>query len=153
MKFTPFKIDSLKPKEKRYTLFEDSGLGIRVGTTGRVTWVSMYRKDNKQRMMSHGRYPGIKLARARVLHTAAMKKLDEGIDPAPDLIAQREGERNAETFAGLAHEYLNHRDTLKKRSWPEERRNIENELIPQWGGAKTQGHKAPRRCAGAGCDC
>jgi integrase len=136
MKFTPFKIDSLKPKDARYTLFEDSGLGIRVGTTARKTWVTMYRKDSKQRMMSHGRYPDIKLARARLLHTAAMKKVDEGKDPAPDLVAQREGERNAETFASLADEYLNHRDTKKKRSWREEKRNIENELLLQWGNRK-----------------
>lgn len=132
MKFTRFQIDALRPKAERYIVWEDGGLGVRVTPKGRKTWITMYRHKGKSRMMSHGRFPGISLAKARTLHTTALEAVDHGEDPAADLKAHRSKERDAPTFGDLADEYINHRETRQRRSWREQKRVIDSELLPAW---------------------
>jgi hypothetical protein len=45
MRFTDRSIAALKPKAERYEVWEDgrAGLGVRVATQGRNSWVYMYR--------------------------------------------------------------------------------------------------------------
>ncbi len=41
-KFTDRTIAALKPKASRYEIWEGGGFGIRVGTTGRKSWIFVY---------------------------------------------------------------------------------------------------------------
>lgn len=131
-KFTPYQIENLKAGAERYVVWEEGGLGLRITPKGRKTWITTYRHRGKSRMMSHGRYPSISIAKARTLHTKALEDAEKGADPAADLKASRTKERTAVTFGDLADEYINHRDTLGKRSRAEQKRIIDSELLPAW---------------------
>ncbi len=83
MRFTDRSIAALKPKTERYEAWEDgrTGLGVRVSTKGRKSFVFMYRFNGKPRRMTLGTYPAVGLASARVKHASAKALLEKGIDP------------------------------------------------------------------------
>ena len=76
-------IAGLKPKSKRYEVWEDgqTGLGVRMSPAGRKSWIYMYRFNGKPRRMTLGTYPAVGLADARVKHAKAKVDLEKGIDP------------------------------------------------------------------------
>jgi integrase len=101
------------PAEGRVDVWDDtvSGFGLRVSSTGRKTWVLMYRRNGVLRRYTLGIYPTLGLADAREKARDALRDVAHGGDPATEKIA----ERRAETFADLAHEYVE-RHAKKKRS-------------------------------------
>ena len=59
------------------------GFGIRVSSSGAKSFVLLYRHAGKPRRMTLGRYPMLSLAEAREKATAAIRQLEQGIDPVP----------------------------------------------------------------------
>ena len=59
MRFTDRGIAGLKTKDQRFEVWEDghTGLGVRVGTTGRKSWIFIYRFEARPRRMTLGVYP------------------------------------------------------------------------------------------------
>jgi integrase len=94
----------------------------------------MYRVkgDPKKRRLTLDSYPAMTLATARekALETSLAAK--RGQDPA----AEKQGHREASSFTSLAEQYLEKHAKRKKRSWREDARVIEKELLPKWGGRK-----------------
>ena len=82
MRFTDRGIAGLKTKSERYEVWEDghTGLGVRVGTTGRKSWIYLYRFEARPRRMTLGVYPRMGLADARLTHAKARKLLEGGAD-------------------------------------------------------------------------
>ncbi len=84
-----------------------AGSASRVGTSGKRTWIGVYHFEGRPR---EGEVtvpiPEMTLADARVAHATAKKKIKLGTDPGAELIAGKEAEREAETVADLAAEYL-----------------------------------------------
>lgn len=137
MKFTDYTIKSLKPKKIRYEVYEtnSSGFGIRISERGQKSWLTRYRRNGRLVKITHGPYDpkhGITLAAARLAHNECRKLLHNGIDPARKIHAKRQEERNAGTVADLAHEYLERYAKVKKRSWREDARIIEKDVLPEW---------------------
>jgi len=60
-----------------------SGFGVRVSSSGAKSFVLVYRNGGKARRMTLGRYPMLTLAEARDKANAAMRQIEQGIDPAP----------------------------------------------------------------------
>src|SRR5580765_3387125 len=83
MKFTTRSIDALRAKGGRYEVWEANGkgFGLRVATTGKKSWVYLYRFGGKPRRMTFGEFPKMGLADAHETHAKARKLLDKGIDP------------------------------------------------------------------------
>ena len=73
MRLTDRRIAALKAKAERYEVWEDgrTGLGVRISTVGRKSWVFMYRYGGKARRMGLSTYPAVGLADARVKHANA----------------------------------------------------------------------------------
>ena len=59
------------------------GFGVRVSSSGAKSFVLVYRHAGKPRRMTLGRYPMLSLADAREKATAAIRQLEQGIDPVP----------------------------------------------------------------------
>ncbi len=118
MRFTDKGIVALKPKAERYEVWEDgkTGLGVRVSTRGRKSWIYMYRFGGRARRMTIGTYPPLTLANARVLQAKAIESKEEGEDPGVAHIAKRRAERQAHTVADLVEEYLEKHARPNKRS-------------------------------------
>ncbi|MFZ5450919.1 MAG: tyrosine-type recombinase/integrase [Thermodesulfobacteriota bacterium] len=132
MKLTDMVLRNLKPQARRYLLWGDNGFGVRVSPKGKKTFVYSYRFERKARFMTLGDYPRMKLADAHVAHAEAMKKLEKGIDPGAEAVTEREEERKAPTVASLVEEYLEKWARPRKRSWREDKRILEKDILPAW---------------------
>lgn len=138
MKFTDSKIKGLKPKEKRVTLFEDTGLGLRISPTGRKTFVHMYRHNGKQTMLTIGKYPLFSLSRARLEVANLKETVGRGVDPSQGIKAKKIAHNTAPTVEELVFEYIEKHAKLKKKSWKEDNRILNREVVSLWGDLKAQ---------------
>lgn len=140
MRFTDRSIRVLKPKTERHEIWENgrTGLGVRVSTRGRLSWVYMYRFEGRPRRMTLGVYPKMGLAAARLAHAGAKKLLDDGTDPGTQHVEQRRAERKAETVSDLIEEYLERHARPYKKTAAEDERALRKEVEPEWGGRKAK---------------
>ena len=138
MKFTDRKILNLKPGPQRYIEWESNGLGIRVSPHGRKSWVFMYRFNNKPRMMTLGTYPMMTVARAHEAHGKALSDLDQDIDPGANRVKENADSRSAPTVKDLKDEYIRKWAKKHKRSWAEDDRMLEKDVIPTWGNRRAR---------------
>src|SRR5471030_1938680 len=86
-------LDALKPQAKRYEVHDlhCPGLSVRVSLEGRKTFNVKFRYGVQQKRLGLGVYPRLSLAKAREKAIAALRQLDDGVDPAsrrrqPDLL-------------------------------------------------------------------
>lgn len=140
MKFTDAFIRNLRPKEKRYDLRESvrEGFAIRVAPSGRKTWLYFYDFEGRRRRMSLGVYPQVKLSKARDRHGDALKLLRNGKDPAALEMEKRVESLRSPTVAQLAEEYIEKWAKPRKRSWKEDKRNLDKDVVPVWGKRKAR---------------
>ena len=123
-------IRSLTPGERQadYWCVTPKGFGLRVSPGGRKTFIVRYRVAGRRRRVSLGAYPELTLADARRRARQVLGEVASGRDPAQ----VREDVRDAGTVGDLAQLYLTKHAQAKKRSWRQDRRIIENELLPLW---------------------
>lgn len=110
-----------------------AGFGLRVSPKGKKSFQILYRHHRRQRRMVLGSFPAMSLAEARKYAKQMLADAQKGGDPA----SARRANRNAETFGRLAAEYMSLQKKREKRSWPEEQRVINVDLLPAW-----RSHKA-----------
>jgi integrase len=94
----------------------------------------MYRHGGRLRRLTLGTYPPLTLADARDKAKAALHSAGLGGDPAAD----KKAERLAETIAELADGYLNMHAKPHKRSWREDERLLNREILPRWRNRKVR---------------
>lgn len=139
-------IRNLKPAEKEYTRREKGGFGIRVHPSGRKTFFYLYRVDGQRRFLNLGDYPTTKLKEARQDYEEARTKVkllkhgrEEGSDPVEHRKSKkdvREERRKAHTMTELVNEYIERHAKRFKRSWQEDERILNREVVPAWGNRK-----------------
>jgi integrase len=107
-----------------------TGLGLRVSPTGAKSWFVMYRVkgDATKRRLTLDGYPAMTLANARQRALEVLLAASRGQDPG----AEKQELKSAATFGALATEYLDKHAKRKKRSWEEDARVIDRELLPHW---------------------
>ena len=107
MKITDRQVKALKPKTTRYEVWETNGkgLGLRVGPSGRKSWIYMYRFNGKTRRMTFGHYPLMRVAQAHQAHAQARSQLAKGEDPGNTLKTTRQAERQALTVDTVSSNY------------------------------------------------
>jgi integrase len=140
MKFTDRQIKNLKPQAVRYEVFEDRGFGIRVAPSGRKTFIYLYRMpgESKKRRLTIGIYTTLSLAEANRKYAEARGMVAQGIDPGSRTVAERVEERKAPSLANLAAEYMEKWAKPRKRSWAEDKRILEKDILPVWGQRKAK---------------
>lgn len=146
--FTVRKLESLKsPASGRIDYWDQGfpGFGLRISESGTRTWVLMYRtQDGRQRRLKIGRYgrsadaTGLDLADAHSKAREALRDVEHGKDPA----AARDANRTADTVEGLCKLYIEKHAKPNKRSWQNDQRMLNHDVIPAWGNRKA---KAIRR--------
>ena len=139
MRLTDFQIKNLKPQAKRHEVWEGkTGFGVRVTPRGNKSFIYMYRFGGKARRLTLGTYPAMSLAEAHKKYAEAKEKVQKGIDPGVETVAEREEERKAPTVATLVEEYLEKWAKPRKRSWREDKRILEKDVLPAWGQRKAR---------------
>lgn len=105
------------------------GLSLRITSKDVRTWTVFYRdKHARQKRLSLGRYPSVKLVDARELAHAAQRSAAKGGDPVVD----KRAARDVLTFAELAKTYMDDYAKPRKKSWAEDQRHIDADLLPRW---------------------
>lgn len=144
MMFTDRGVLALKPRATRYVIWEENAygqgsLGLRVTPTGTKTFVYMYRFDGKPRMQTIGSYPVVSVAQAREAFGKATRVREEGVDPGSDAVEQHRAARAMLTVTALVDEYIERYAKKRKRSWAEDKRILDKNVVPVLGRHKVDG--------------
>ena len=135
-KFTDTPIKGLKPKSKEYWVREANGFCIRVYPTGIKAWYYIYTFEDRKRYMLLGNYPEVSVDDARIKYNDAWKMLKNGKDPSTQAAEAKDERRKAPTVEYLANEYLEKHAKKKKKSWREDERMLNKDVLPVWGNIK-----------------
>ena len=120
-------VRSLRPDTRQVDYWDVSpkNFGVRVSQAGRKTFIVRYRTAGRYRRMSLGVYPIVSLSDARGHAKQVLGEVASNDDPAQ----VRQDARRAPSFEALAALYLEKHARVKKKSWRQDRRVIENELL------------------------
>lgn len=134
LNFTDRSIKHLRATEKRRVVWAKglAGFGIRISPSGTKSFVYKFDVDGRDRWLTLGRYPKMRLADALQKYGELLAKVEAGIDPADDHVAQNSVERNLPLFAELAHDYIEIHAKPNKRSWKEDQRQLDKDILPKW---------------------
>lgn len=129
-------VRSEKPSDRQRDVWDTTltGFGLRISPGGKKSFQILYRHNRLQRRMAIGPYPAMSLAEARKWAKNLLTEVAKGHDPAADRVTNR----NAETFGELAPDYVKYHSKRKKRSWREDERIINVELLPAWKSRKAK---------------
>jgi integrase len=130
-------VRAAKPGERLYVLYDGQGMCLHVTPWGSKWWRFRYRFRHREKMISLGVYPRVKLAAARRRLADARGLLVRGIDPSADRRQQRVA--ITRTFESVAREWLKGLevpvakglvtiDTLKDAT-----RILERHMLPELG--------------------
>jgi integrase len=132
IRFTARTLEALKPTASSQVDYFDAslpGFHIRISPRGRKAFGVMYRYAGRVRRMTFGTFPPLTLADARERAKEELRKAAKGEDPA----TQKAEDRKSDCFEALAADYLERYAKLKKKSWKEDNRIINNKLNPVIG--------------------
>jgi integrase len=132
IKFTAAKIkflEGIRGKQVDYFDKTLSGFFLRISQDGKKSFGVMYRKSGRLRRMKLGTYPLLTLGKARQEAARTLRNAELGLDPA----TEKKEDRHAESFEQVALEYLERHAKTKKKSWEEDERVINKDLIPEFG--------------------
>ncbi len=136
--FTDRLVASLKTRDGKRTVYWEpsrhgaGALGVRVSESTK-TFVYMYWRDGKAKMMTVGRYPIMSLSEAHKAVGDAMLDLERGGDPAEKQVAENERKKVATTVSDLATEYLEKHAKPLKKTWKEDERILNHDVLPVLG--------------------
>lgn len=91
-----------KPNGGLMKLSDGGGLQLWLQPNGSRLWRLAYRFAGKQRLLAIGPYPTVTLAEARTAREEAKRQIRAGLDPC----AMKKAAKTADTFKGVALEYL-----------------------------------------------
>ncbi|MEW6237547.1 MAG: site-specific integrase [Candidatus Omnitrophota bacterium] len=119
-------------EEKKQCIFWDDelkGFGLRVFPSGVKTFVVGYRLRGRYRLTSIGRYGVFTVETARKAAQEILFNAAKGIDAAEEKAAARRGD----TMADLCAEFFEQHSKIHKRSWKDDKRQIEKIILPTLG--------------------
>lgn len=127
-------VETLKSAGTRTDYYDEtvSGLVLRITEQGHKSWSVRYRTvaphqtPGVERRYTIGTYPKVGLAQARKVAHSVLRRAAEGKDPAGEKQATREGE----TVADLAKLYLTKHAKVHKKSWRDDDRMLNAEILP-----------------------
>lgn len=108
---TAKEIQSAKPRDKEYKLFDGGGLYLAITPNGGKWWRLKYRLNNKEHRLSVGVYPATSLQEARRSRELLKEQIAKGINPSNERKDKKEAEsiqeiKDLNTFEKIARERL-----------------------------------------------
>jgi len=133
-RFTDKFIMNLKPQEKEFWVREGMGFSLRVLPSGEKIWYYIFTFDGRKRYLrlGAGGYPEVSLGDARLMFDIAKVKVKNGVDPLTEQDQRREERRASPTMSELVPDYLERHAKRFKRSWAEDERILNSEVITHW---------------------
>jgi integrase len=138
MPLTDVLVRNAKAGKKSVKLFDGRGLYMEVSPSGGKWWRLKYRFEGKEKRVSLGVYPDVKLKDARDRRETARKLVSDGIDPSENRKAQRSAREDqaANSFEVLAREWFAKSSPIWAASHSDRiMRRLERDVFP-WIGRK-----------------
>lgn len=134
------KLQATESRQVDYFDDKQPGLCLRLGKSGTKSFAVVYRVkgSRKKRRVTIGRFPALSLADARKKARQVMIDAERGKDAGK----KKQELLQAPTFKQLCDMYLE-KHAIHKRSFKEDKRKIEHDLLPAWGTVKA--HEVKRR--------
>lgn len=138
MAFTKRALDALRYDPKgpaQQILWSDEkhdppGFGLRVYPSGRKSFVLSYRtRAGRARILTLGGYGVLTLDEARAKARKELVRVSEGADP----VAERKVERAASNVREFSDAWLEKHAKPHRRSWKEDKRRIDQRIVPALG--------------------
>jgi hypothetical protein len=124
--------------EKRTDYWDDvvRGLVLRVSKTGVKSWNVVYtgQEDGIKRRLTLGKFPAVTLEKARTQALKTMASVAEGENPSSD----KQARRAAMTVDDLASLYIKKYAKPEKKTWQEDLRILNVEVLPKLGKFKAK---------------
>ena len=115
------------------------GFGVRVFASGAKSFILDYRFNGIKRRLTIGAYGELTPKQARDLAVQNLADVARGIDPLAARDAAREAARQAQmalTLREYADVYIERHAKPHKKSWKEDRRRLDREILPTLGSLK-----------------
>jgi integrase len=109
------------------------GFGIRIGSQGDVSFQYLYRTGGKSRRYTLGKFPLVSLHAARMEFHKAALMVAEGRDPAQEKANAKVAQNEAVTVRLLCDEFVERYAKIHKRSWLEDARKLQRDVVPLLG--------------------
>jgi len=119
------------PAPRRDVRWDDdiTGFGVRIYPTGKKSFVLSYRVGGRKRLLALGQYGKITLDQARKMARTELASVISGKDP----VEARRRQAEAATVRELAQEYIERYAKPNKRSWREDERILNYDVVPRLG--------------------
>ncbi|MEA3413861.1 MAG: tyrosine-type recombinase/integrase [Pseudomonadota bacterium] len=142
MKLTKTRIDGFiyqGPPPRRDVRWDEAvtGFGIRIYPSGKKSFVLSYRLHGRKRLFTIAQFGALTLEEARKRAQRCLAGITDDEKPV-DPLDVREKARTGETVNDLATEYLEKHAKAKKKSWREDRRILEKDVLPKLGARKAK---------------
>ncbi len=136
MALTDTEVKNAKPAIKKTKLFDGGGLFLEVSPKGGKWWRFKYRYAGKEKLLSLGVYPDVKLKLARERRDEMRKLLTVGVDPSQNRKAKKEAHliSTANSFEVVALEWhQRHAQNLEPSHAERILRRLQRDLFPWIG--------------------
>ena len=138
VRLTDRAVGGLRKTGQRYEVWDAArpAFGVRVGQSGKKSFVFTYHWEGRPRRLTLGQYPRMTFADAGVALAEARRQLELGMDPGASEVEKRRQQRATPTVRELGGEYLEKHSKPNKRSWEEDERVLNHDVFPVWGSRK-----------------
>lgn len=146
---TPTQLQTAKPKEKEYNLYDGQGLLLRIKPNGSRLWIFNYQHpfSRKRKNIGLGQYPALSLADARRQRDAYLTLLARSIDPKEYRDKQHQEQKATiqNTFEAVAQRWFEvHKTKVKEGTADKIWRSLENDVFPRIGKLPISSITAPK---------
>lgn len=139
MALTNTAISNARASDKAYKLYDEKGLFLQVTPNGGKWWRFKYRFNDKEKLLSLGTYPEIKLAGARIKRDEARELIANEVNPSEIRKARKQTKEGniANSFEVIAREWIATKMQTKSQGYQKNvLRRFELYLFP-WLGKRT----------------
>lgn len=123
-------------KRVAYQDEKQRGLELRASPNGDRSWSVVYvdRETGLKQRLTLGKYPAMDPVRARAAALAALRKAEEGANPAKEKRRRRE----SLDIAQIGERFIEEHGKARKRSWKEDERILQSVINPALGNRKVE---------------
>ena len=150
--FTVPRLNQLSAKEKRYFVYDarQPGLRLYVTPSGTKTFQFQFRSKQLHRIVTRtlGKFPALNIEQARNQAAQLLVSVNDGVDIEAKKRESRKKFLAEPTVKEFATEYIERYAKINKKSWKDDQRTLNTDIIPIIGSVKMSEIKKKTRDSG-----